>query len=137
MIHAFDDREHAAASQANASLAPAGGPEAGKLVPGLVAATKNAPYRKVGAFPFPGTRFPRGTVLQEDSMFEGQTQSEVEALMHNPEFKQLYQRHKQLDKQVLDAELGVLAVDDVTLSQMKREKLAAKDRLTRLFDQRH
>jgi uncharacterized protein YdcH (DUF465 family) len=70
-------------------------------------------------------------------MFEGQTQSEVEALMHNPEFKQLYQRHKQLDKQVLDAELGVLAVDDTTLSQMKREKLAAKDRLTRLFDQRH
>ena len=52
MIHAFDDREHAAASQANASLAPAGGPEAGKLVPGLVAATKNAPYRKVGAFLF-------------------------------------------------------------------------------------
>ena len=33
-------------------------------------------------------------------------------------------------------ELSV-AVDDATLSQMKREKLAAKDRLTRLFDQRH
>jgi uncharacterized protein YdcH (DUF465 family) len=70
-------------------------------------------------------------------MFEGQPQAEVEALMHNPEFKQLYQRHKQLDKQVLDAELGVLAVDDTTLAQMKREKLAAKDRLTRIFDQRH
>jgi uncharacterized protein YdcH (DUF465 family) len=66
-------------------------------------------------------------------MFEGQPQAEVEALMHNPEFKQLYQRHKQLDKQVLDAELGVLAVDDTTLAQMKREKLAAKDRLTRIF----
>ena len=70
-------------------------------------------------------------------MFEGQPQAEVEALMHIPEFKQLYQRHKQLDKQVLDAELGVLAVDDVTLAQMKREKLAAKDRLTRIFDQKH
>ena len=70
-------------------------------------------------------------------MFEGQPQAEVEALMHNPEFKQLYQRHKQLDKQVLDAELGVLAVDDTTLAQMKREKLAAKDRLTRIFDQKH
>ena len=137
MIHAFDDREHAAASQDATRLAPAGGPEGGKLAPGLSAATKNAPHRKVGAFPFSGTRFPRGTFLQEDSMFEGQTQSEVEALMHNPEFKQLYQRHKQLDKQVLDAELGVLAVDDATLSQMKREKLAAKDRLTRIFDQRH
>ena len=71
-------------------------------------------------------------------MFEGQPQTEVDALIQgNSEFKQLYQRHKQLDKQVLDAELGVLPIDDFTLSQMKREKLAAKDRLTRLFDQRH
>ncbi len=123
MIHASDAREHAAASHG-----PAGDPEGGKMVPGLAAATTNAPYRKVGAFLFSGRRI---------RMFEGQPQAEVEALMHNPEFKQLYQRHKQLDKQVLDAELGVLAVDDATLSQMKREKLAAKDRLTRLFDQRH
>ena len=70
-------------------------------------------------------------------MFEGQPQAEVEALMHNPEFKQLYQRHKQLDKQVLDAELGVLAVDDTTLAQMKRENLAATARLPRSFDPRH
>lgn len=71
-------------------------------------------------------------------MFEGQPQAEVEAMMvGNPEFKQLYQRHRQLDKQVLDAELGVLAVDDATLAQMKREKLAAKDRLTRLYDVLH
>ena len=68
-------------------------------------------------------------------MFEGQPQTEVDALIQgNSEFKQLYQRHKQLDKQVLDAELGVLPVDDLTLTQMKREKLAAKDRLTRMYD---
>ena len=71
-------------------------------------------------------------------MFEGQPQAELDAILQgNSEFKQLYQRHKQLDKQVLDAELGVLPVDDFTLSQMKREKLAAKDRLTRLFDVLH
>lgn len=70
-------------------------------------------------------------------MFEGQPQADVEALMGNPEFKQLYQRHKLLDKQVLDAELGVRPVDDATLSQMKREKLLAKDRLTRLYDVLH
>ncbi len=70
-------------------------------------------------------------------MFEGQPQSDVDALMGNPEFKQLYQRHKLLDKQVLDAELGVRPVDDATLSQMKREKLLAKDRLTRLYDVLH
>lgn len=71
-------------------------------------------------------------------MFEGQPQAELDALMQaNPEFRQLYQRHKNLDKRVLDAELGVLAVDDMTLSQMKREKLAAKDRLADLYDRMH
>ncbi len=72
-------------------------------------------------------------------MFEGQPQTDVDALIQaNPEFRQLYHRHRELDKQVLDAELGVLAIDDMTLAQLKREKLAAKDRLTRLYDsQRH
>ena len=42
-----------------------------------------------------------------------------------------------LDKKVMDAELGVLPIDDVTLAQMKREKLAAKDRLVRLYDNQH
>ena len=68
-------------------------------------------------------------------MFEERPQPEIEALMRaNPEFKQLYQRHKDLDKKVMDAELGVLPIDDITLGQMKREKLAAKDRLVRLYD---
>lgn len=68
-------------------------------------------------------------------MFEEQPQLEIDALIRaNPEFKQLYQRHRDLDKKVMDAELGVLPIDDVTLHQMKREKLAAKDRLTQLYD---
>lgn len=67
-------------------------------------------------------------------MFEEQPQQEIDALMRsNPEFRQLYQRHRDLDKRVMDAELGVLPIDDTTLSQMKREKLAAKDRLVRLY----
>ena len=67
-------------------------------------------------------------------MFEGQPQTELEAKMKaSPEFRQLYYRHQELDKQVLDAELGVLPIDDTTLGQMKREKLAAKDRLTQLY----
>ena len=71
-------------------------------------------------------------------MFEGQPQTELDQLIKgNPEFKQLYQRHKELDKKVLDAELGVLPIDDTRLLQMKREKLAAKDRLTRMYDDRH
>jgi uncharacterized protein YdcH (DUF465 family) len=71
-------------------------------------------------------------------MFENQPQQEIDALMRsNPEFKQLYQRHRDLDKKVMDAELGVLPIDDMTLGQMKREKLAAKDRLIRLYDAQH
>lgn len=71
-------------------------------------------------------------------MFEGQPQVELDAILKaNNEFRQLYYRHKELDKQVLDAELGVLPIDDTTLSQMKREKLAAKDRLTRMYDVLH
>ncbi len=93
--------------------------------------TTNAPSRQAGAFLF------LKDVPKEEDMFEGQPQEEVEALMTHPEFKRLYQRHKQLDKQVLDAELGVLPVDDTTLGQMKREKLLAKDRLTRLYEVLH
>jgi uncharacterized protein YdcH (DUF465 family) len=70
-------------------------------------------------------------------MFEGQPQNELDALMKSdPEFRQLYHRHRELDKQVLDAELGVLPLDDTTLVKMKKEKLNAKDRLTRMFDRR-
>ena len=39
-------------------------------------------------------------------MFEGQPQTEIDALMKaDPEFKQLYQRHRELNKKVTDAEL--------------------------------
>ena len=68
-------------------------------------------------------------------MFEGQPQTEIDALMKaDPEFKQLYQRQSKLNKKVLDAELGVLPIDTQTLGQMKREKLAAKERLLQIYD---
>jgi uncharacterized protein YdcH (DUF465 family) len=70
-------------------------------------------------------------------MFESQPQSDIEAMVKSdPEFRTLLNRHRQLDRQVLDAELGVLPVDDTTLVKMKKEKLYAKDKLTRLFDRR-
>ena len=70
-------------------------------------------------------------------MFESQPQSDVEAMVKSdPEFRTLLNRHRQLDRQVLDAGLGVFPVDDTTLVKMKKEKLFAKDKLTRLFDRR-
>jgi uncharacterized protein YdcH (DUF465 family) len=70
-------------------------------------------------------------------MFEEQPQQELDSLLKsNPEFKQLYQHHRDLDRKVMDAELGVLPVDDMSLMQMKRQKLAVKDRLARMYETR-
>jgi uncharacterized protein YdcH (DUF465 family) len=70
-------------------------------------------------------------------MFEGH-QKEVEALMSNDsEFRSLYLKHRELKKQVLDAELGVLPLDDMSLVKLKKEKLWAKDKLTAMFDRQH
>lgn len=70
-------------------------------------------------------------------MFEGH-QKEVEEMMQsNAEFRTLYMRHRELDKQVLDAELGVLPLDDMTLVRLKKEKLWAKDKLTHLWEMVH
>ena len=58
-------------------------------------------------------------------MFEGQSQADIEAMMKaNSEFRQLYFRHRELDKQVLDAELGVLPVDADFIGWMAREAAA-------------
>lgn len=67
-------------------------------------------------------------------MFE-QNQKEVESLMQsNAEFRSLYQRHRELDGKVRDAELGVLPMDGVTLLNMKKEKLHAKDKLIHMWE---
>jgi uncharacterized protein YdcH (DUF465 family) len=69
-------------------------------------------------------------------MFENQPETAVEALLNSDEeFRELFRRHQELDKKVLDAELGTLPLDDVTLVKMKKEKLLAKDRLTRMLEQ--
>lgn len=68
-------------------------------------------------------------------MFEERSANELDSLLkQNPEFKQLYQQHKELDRRVMNAELGISPVDDLELTRMKREKLHAKDRLVRLAD---
>lgn len=69
-------------------------------------------------------------------MFENQPETAVEALLKSDEeFRELFRRHQELDKKVLDAELGTLPLDDLTLVKMKKEKLLAKDRLTRMLEQ--
>jgi uncharacterized protein YdcH (DUF465 family) len=68
-------------------------------------------------------------------MFENQQRDDVEALMKaDAEFRRLYQYHRELDSKVHDAEIGVLPIDDMTLAGMKKEKLYAKERLQRMWD---
>ena len=70
-------------------------------------------------------------------MFENHQRDDVEALMKaDAEFRRLYQHHKELDSKVHDADIGVLAIDSVTLANMKREKLVAKARLERMWADR-
>ncbi len=70
-------------------------------------------------------------------MFEDQRADDVQDLMErNDEFKKLLVRHRELDKQVTDAELGVHPMEDLALHALKKEKLWAKDRLTYLWEHR-
>ena len=49
-------------------------------------------------------------------MFENQQREDVEALMEaDAEFRRLYQRHRELDSKVHDADIGVLPIDPVAL----------------------
>lgn len=70
-------------------------------------------------------------------MFENKSQDEIDALIKNDsEFRVLYHHHKELDSKVRDAEIGALPMDEMTLTNMKREKLRAKDKLTQMWQQR-
>ncbi|GGA51052.1 MULTISPECIES: YdcH family protein [Dyella] len=71
-------------------------------------------------------------------MFEDQQRDAVEALKKaDAEFRRLYQKHTELNSKVDNAEIGVLPVDDMTLSSMKKEKLQIKERLQRMWDDYH
>ncbi len=70
-------------------------------------------------------------------MFEAQPQSEIDTLLQSDnEFRRLYQHHQKLDRKVADATVGALPLAPGALSQMKREKLAAKQQLVRWFEER-
>jgi uncharacterized protein len=70
-------------------------------------------------------------------MFESQNAQEVEEFINtNYEARRLIGRHRELDHVVTEAELGVLPLDAITLSTLKKEKLRAKDRLVYLWSRR-
>ena len=67
-------------------------------------------------------------------MFEHH-QNEMEKLMkENENFLRIYNRHQELDKRVMAAEIGTAPMEDLALNQLKKEKLWAKDQLVRIMD---
>lgn len=68
-------------------------------------------------------------------MFENQKDQMEILLKSNDEFRRLYNRHQQLEKRVLAAENGTAPMEDLALNRLKREKLHAKDQLTRMMGQ--
>lgn len=59
----------------------------------------------------------------------------VEALLsENKDFERLYNKHSELKQRVEYANAGVEPIDDLSLEQLKKEKLFVKDRLASLIE---
>jgi len=60
----------------------------------------------------------------------------IEALIEeNDTFKEIYKKHRDLDKQVEKAHLGNIQLSDLELSRLKKEKLFMKDRLVTMIEE--
>jgi uncharacterized protein YdcH (DUF465 family) len=68
-------------------------------------------------------------------MFENHREQMEVLLKENEEFRRLYNHHQNLEKRVMAAENGTAPMENLALTQMKREKLRIKDQLARLMDQ--
>ncbi len=66
-------------------------------------------------------------------MFEYDQDIVVSLLQSSREFKSLFDKHEKLDRDVHEAEIGTLAVDDMELHRWKKEKLLAKDKMATII----
>ena len=62
-------------------------------------------------------------------MFEHHQSKLKELIEENEDFRRIYNRHQELDKQVTAAELGTAPMEDLALVKLKKEKLWIKDKL--------
>lgn len=67
-------------------------------------------------------------------MIDQNHEQTADRIKNDKEFRVLYHQHRRLDNKIREADLGVLPIDDVTLTNMKKEKLQAKERLLRMRD---
>lgn len=69
-------------------------------------------------------------------MFESDEEIVQELLSSDEEFKRLYQKHHSLKEQVHQANKGSLPLDDVSLENLKKQKLWLKDRMAAIIASR-
>ncbi|MEJ2094846.1 MAG: YdcH family protein [Gammaproteobacteria bacterium] len=67
-------------------------------------------------------------------MFEFDQQIVDSLLSENTDFKRLYEKHNMLNQQVDEINSGNQTTDDVTLENMKKEKLLLKDRMSVMIE---
>lgn len=67
-------------------------------------------------------------------MFEHRQEIMEKLMRENEEFLRMFNRHQELDKRVTAAEVGTAPMEDMALTQLKKEKLWAKDQLARMMD---
>jgi len=66
-------------------------------------------------------------------MSEHEAQAVRSLLLSEINFKRLYDKHHFLDQQVKEAHEGHLAIDDMSLEKIKKEKLLLKDQIEKMI----
>ena len=67
-------------------------------------------------------------------MFEYDQEIVDTLLSENTDFKRLYDKHMELKEMVHSANIGTAPIDDVTLENLKKEKLLLKDRMSTFIE---
>jgi len=66
-------------------------------------------------------------------MFEFEQEIVDSLLGEDEDFKRLYEKHEELKQKVKEANIGVQAVDEYSLGNLKKEKLLLKDRMANMI----
>ena len=70
-------------------------------------------------------------------MFEDEQSAVAELLRSNTHFRELYDQHEILDREIQDDIDGVHPMGDETLTQLKRRKLFLKDQMAHIIHDHH
>ena len=68
-------------------------------------------------------------------MFDSNQEQVEQLLRENENFREIYNQHQQLHKRIMAAETGTAPMDDHALTELKKQKLHAKDELSRMMDE--